>query len=246
MIRAVTLDCWGTLLLDSPAADEGYRRHRLAGIEAVLTAAGAGVRPRDLERAYAAACERVARVWQGHRDVPVRHHVTAILDALDPALRGRLGDGTVDELVDAYGRPTVRVPPAADDGARVALDELARRGIALAVVSNVMRSSGAVLRAVLGRHGLLAPFEVLTFSDECGIRKPDPEIFRLTLERIGVRPEHAIHVGDDPVLDIEGAHDAGMRAIQVRAGAPATGPAQPDGLIGRLGELPAAIARLDR
>ena len=41
MIRAVTFDCWGTLLLDSPGSDEqGYRRQRLAGIEAVLTAWG--------------------------------------------------------------------------------------------------------------------------------------------------------------------------------------------------------------
>jgi putative hydrolase of the HAD superfamily len=244
VIRAVTLDCWGTLLLDSPAADEGYRRHRLAGIEAVLTAAGAPVRPRDLERAYAAACARVAQVWQLHRDVPVRHHVTAMLDALDPALPGRVGDDTLDELVDAYGRPAIRVPPAADDGARAALDALARRGMALAVVSNVMRSSGAVLRAILDQRGLLASFAVLTFSDECGIRKPDPEIFRLALDRLGIRPEHAVHVGDDPVLDVEGARDAGMRVIQVRAGR-ATGPAKPDAVIGGLRELPGALDRLE-
>ena len=38
MIRAVTFDCWGTLFLDGPAADEGYKRQRLAGMEAVLAA----------------------------------------------------------------------------------------------------------------------------------------------------------------------------------------------------------------
>ncbi len=44
MIRAVTFDCWGTLFLDGPAADEGYRRQRLAGMEAVLGARGIAVR----------------------------------------------------------------------------------------------------------------------------------------------------------------------------------------------------------
>jgi putative hydrolase of the HAD superfamily len=244
VIRAVTLDCWGTLLLDSPAGDEGYRRHRLAGMEAVLTAAGAPVRARDLERAYAASGEHLARVWRSRRDVPVRRHVTALLEALDPELPARLDEATLAELVDAYGRPALRVPPAADEGARAALDELARRGMALGVVSNVMRSSGAVLRAVLDHRGLLAPFKVLTFSDECGVRKPDPEIFRLTLDRIGVAPGEAVHVGDDPVLDVEGARDVGMRVVQVAATGRATGPARPDAVISRLGDLPAALARL--
>ena len=35
-IEAVTFDCWGTLFLDSPAADDVYKPQRLAGIEAAL------------------------------------------------------------------------------------------------------------------------------------------------------------------------------------------------------------------
>ena len=33
MIRAVTLDLWGTLFLDGPASDDRYKRQRLAGIQ---------------------------------------------------------------------------------------------------------------------------------------------------------------------------------------------------------------------
>ena len=32
MIKAVTIDLWGTLVVDSPATDERYRRERLAGL----------------------------------------------------------------------------------------------------------------------------------------------------------------------------------------------------------------------
>jgi hypothetical protein len=46
------------------------------------------------------------------------------------------------------------------------------------------------------------------------------------------------------VLDVEGARDAGMRVIQVRAGR-ATGPAKPDAVIGGLRELPGALDRLE-
>ena len=48
MIRAVTFDCWGTLFLDGPAADEGYKRQRLAGMEAVLGARGIAVAGRAI------------------------------------------------------------------------------------------------------------------------------------------------------------------------------------------------------
>jgi len=244
MIKAVTFDCWGTLLLDSPAADEGYRRERLAGMGAVLDQASVSVTSHHLAQAYTMAGRRLAELWRGHRDLPVLGHVRALLDAIDPALSARLSSAVLDALVDAYSSPAGRVPPAIDPGATEALDALSRRGCALGVVSNVMRTPGVVLRSVLEGPGLLESFAVLTFSDECGIRKPDPEIFLRTLRHIGVAPEQAVHVGDDPVLDVEGARDAGMRVIQVTASGRATGAVKPDAVVRGLGEVPAVLARL--
>jgi FMN phosphatase YigB (HAD superfamily) len=100
-----------------------------------------------------------------------------------------------------------------------------------------------VLGQILDRSGLTA-FKVLTFSDECGIRKPDPAIFHRTLRQMGVAAEHAVHVGDDPILDVEGARDAGMAVIQVTPDGRATAPVKPDGVIRGLRELPAALERL--
>jgi putative hydrolase of the HAD superfamily len=107
-----------------------------------------------------------------------------------------------------------------------------------------MRTPGEVVRQVLAQSKLLPLFQVLTFSDECGIRKPAPAIFRRTLEALGVPPEDAVHVGDDPVLDVEGARDAGMRVIQATPDGRATAPVKPDAVIRQLGDLPAALGRL--
>jgi putative hydrolase of the HAD superfamily len=244
MIRALTLDFWGTLLIDSPGSDERYKRQRLAGIESILKAAGVKAPWRDLDRAYEESGRRLARIWQSRRDAPVSHHVTALLDALNHGLPERLSPGVFTALLQAYSRPALVVPPAVDEGAKAALEALAARGLTLCVVSNTMRTPGEVLRKILDRYGLLTPFEVLTFSDECGIRKPDPEIFFLTLRQVGASPTEAVHVGDDPVLDVEGAKDAGMRVIQVSAVGRATGPVKPDAVITRLSELPAALAKL--
>lgn len=244
VIKAVTLDFWGTLLHDSPAGDERYKRQRLAGIERILKKAGVKVGPRQLDRAYDESGHRLARIWQRYRDVPVSRHVAELLDALDPELPERLAPDILSELTGAYSSPALLIPPTFDEGANAALGELAGRGFTLCVVSNTMRTPGEVLRKILERYGLLGRFALLTFSDECGIRKPDPEIFRLTLHQVGVAAGEAVHVGDDPVLDVEGAKDAGMQVIQVTASGRATGPAKPDAVITRLGQLPAAVDRL--
>jgi putative hydrolase of the HAD superfamily len=147
-------------------------------------------------------------------------------------------------LIGAYASPALMAPPAVDPGTRVALEALAAEGVRLAVISNTMRTPGEVLRQVLEKAGLLPLFRALTFSDECGIRKPAPGIFLHTLRDLDVPPEAAVHVGDDAILDVEGARDAGMRVIQVSADGRATAPVKPHAVIRHLGELPAALRRL--
>ena len=200
-----------------------------------------------LDRAYEAAGAHLARLWAKNRDVAGADHVRAILDAVDPQLADRLPAETRQALLDAYARPILLVPPAVDDGARPALQRLRAEGRVLAVISNIMRTPGATLRTLLERYGLLEYFAHLTFSDELGVRKPDPEIFVTTLRALGVEAEATVHVGDDPVLDVHGAHGAGLRAIQVTSGAASAAAARaPEATISRLAALPDAIAALER
>lgn len=170
----------------------------------------------------------------------------ALLAAADPTLPDRLPAAVLAALVEAYARPALLVPPTVDEGARDALEALRARGHTLAVVSNTMRTPGATLRKLLAQFGLLGCFAHTTFSDEVGVRKPDPEIFRLTLRAVGGKPETAVHVGDDAILDVQGARTAGMRVIQVTTAVPRApvGPG-PDAVIPRLARLPDAIAELE-
>jgi len=244
LIRAVTLDLWGTLFLDGPGSDERYKRQRLSGMQAVLAGVGIAAAPAELERAYAATGRWLGSLWQANRDASVREHVVALLEAVDPTLPDRMSAVSMAALIRAYASPALVAPPAIDPGARKALETLAAEGVALAVVSNTMRTPGEVVRQVLAESELLPLFKVLTFSDECGVRKPAPAIFRLTLAALGVPPEEAVHVGDDPILDVEGARHAGLRVIQATSDGRATGPVKPDAVIRDLGELPAALGRL--
>jgi hypothetical protein len=90
VVRAVTLDLWGTLFIDGPGSDDRYRRPRLAGMRSALARAGIGVTLDQLDRGYAATGAWLARLWQVNRDVPVREHVEVLLEAVDPVLPQRL------------------------------------------------------------------------------------------------------------------------------------------------------------
>jgi putative hydrolase of the HAD superfamily len=206
----------------------------------VRTSAGA------LDRAYDASAAWLGRVWAKNRDVPVTDHVRAILASVDKGLPDRMPADVMTALVDAYARPALMVPPAVDEGARGAFERLRAGGITLALLSNTMRTPGTTLRQLLARYGLLDSFAHLTFSDEVGVRKPDPAIFALTLRALGVQPGEAVHVGDDAVLDVHGARAAGLRSVQVTsASLKALGAQRPDAVVTSLAGLPDAIASLD-
>ena len=58
-------------------------------------------------------------------------------------------------------------------------------------------------------------FEVKVISGLVGIEKPDPAIYELALQKAGVDPSLAAHVGDSPGLDVEPASSVGMRPILI-------------------------------
>ena len=79
----------------------------------------------------------------------------------------------------------------------------------MGVVSN---ANGSVVRK-LTRLGLARHFDAILDSHTEGVEKPDPRIFRIALERLGARPEEALHVGDFYHVDVTGARSAGIRAV---------------------------------
>lgn len=90
-------------------------------------------------------------------------------------------------------------------GGAEALDRLASTGLALACVANWDIS----LTTYLERAGVAHQFDTIVSAAEARAQKPDPRIFLLALERLGVAPERALHVGDDEV-DQQGASAAGL------------------------------------
>jgi len=243
VIKGATIDLWGTLFLDSPAADERYRRERLVRMVEALGDRGIELSIATLARGYEESRRQLVRIWRELRDVSVERHVSFLLQAIDPALPSRLDAEGFAAVTWAYASPALDAPPPLDPGAAHALKWLNGRGIPVCLVSNTLRTPGTVLRRILKNEGLLDWFTSMVFSDECGVRKPATAIFHEALKRLGVAAPHAVHVGDDAKLDVEGARLASMRVIRLGGGQVSDG--IPDASIQGLSELPAAVEWLE-
>ena len=102
-----------------------------------------------------------------------------------------------------------------------ALDELARRGVRLGVISNWDHR----LRALLAALELAGRFEVVVISCEQACAKPAREMFESAARQFCLPPAEILHVGDNWEADVQGARAAGFHSVQIARVSPA-GPDQ--------------------
>ena len=95
-----------------------------------------------------------------------------------------------------------------------ALERLKAQGYQLGVVSNLRRDMNELCRDL----GIGPYLDFCLTSAEIGVEKPDPAIFVAALERAGVAPPEAVHVGDQPRSDLVGARGAGLHAVLLDRG----------------------------
>jgi putative hydrolase of the HAD superfamily len=82
----------------------------------------------------------------------------------------------------------------------------------LALISNFDQPPH--VHRILRETGLAAFFKTIVVSGEVGIKKPEPEIFRIALDRTGLRSDDVVYVGDTQE-DVDGAKAAGIRPILI-------------------------------
>lgn len=91
------------------------------------------------------------------------------------------------------------------------LSALKGRGLALDVISNF----DSRLRGILAGLGVAECFDEVFVSSAVGHAKPDRRIFQAALNKHGLTPGQAAHIGDSESKDIRGATDAGLTAILI-------------------------------
>lgn len=135
------------------------------------------------------------------------------------------------------------------EGAEEMLRTLKARGWRLGVISN--NSSLYNVFNVLENCGIRDLMEDVTVSSVTGYRKPNPEIFRISLRQMCVDASECVYVGDTPTKDIGGAQAMGFGATVLIASfltaerePDRTGLPVPDIEIRKLAELPDKLEQL--
>lgn len=195
MYEAVLFDVAGTLAI--PEEREAWAR--ACGVDAAVAA--------ELERAGRpggpypdAVPEALAEVYN-NRDASPEQHRAAYTGLLATVVEPPLAAALYERILSPDGW-------SAYPDALPVLRALRERGVATAAVSNV----GFDLRPVLEGLGLLSFLDVVVLSYEIGAVKPDPDVFHMACDALGVEPEQTLMVGDHPEAD-GGAADAGLGVL---------------------------------
>jgi putative hydrolase of the HAD superfamily len=182
-LRAVIFDLWNTI---AEWPEETW----------------AAVRP-EVARHLGLEVEEFEARWYG--DVAVLRETGPFADVLE------LFDVTPEaaEQVVALRRDVTRQGLVPVPGALETIATLRERGYLIGLIT-VCSEDVAALWEETEFGGL---FDVEVFSAKVGLRKPDPRIYWLALDGLGVEPEEAVFVGDGANDELAGAERVGIRAV---------------------------------
>lgn len=195
-IKAVTFDVGHTLIEPNLPVGEYYAevaaRHGHANLSAV-----------ELQRRFLSALPPQGGAVNTYADwARIVDETFAGLVAPPPS------ETFFPELFERFAQPSAwRI----FDDVRPALDELARRGLRLGVITNWDNR----LRPMLAGLNLAARFEVMVVSCELNTAKPAREMFERAASLFKLEPAEILHVGDSLEADVAGARAAGFVATQI-------------------------------
>ncbi len=204
--HAITFDA-GHTLLEAVNPLDHYRERALAHGAAPHEA-------QDIWKPLAEAMQQAARERSADTrcdDDLERAHWTRVVDLLADAFPPFAmvdRQAWLDDLWDHYGSPDAWRPYSDTVDT---LNFFQESGVRLGLISNWDTRLTHILQA----HSLNDFFDVVAVSCAVGIRKPDPQLFSWTLERLDSAPDKTWHVGDNRTDDVQAADDLGMTGILI-------------------------------
>jgi HAD superfamily hydrolase (TIGR01549 family) len=203
-IRAVFFDLFGTLLIygDMDAAWTAW----LEALHHRLAAAGFTIDRKDLERRCGGLFSR--------SDPAAGTPGLTLYERRLEELCGELGAPAAAGHIHAMASETAAAWQrfvSIDPRTVPVLEELGAK-LPVALISNYDHPPH--VHELLAEEQMLELFHTVVVSGEVGVKKPDPAIFALALDRLGLEAAHVAYVGDAPE-DVQGSVAAGMIPILI-------------------------------
>jgi putative hydrolase of the HAD superfamily len=211
-VKAVTFDLWETLLLERNGWNLRRTNARCESLAQILNKFSVKISVEQLALAFKKMASWLENAWETKNEVT---HLDQIRFIIKTASKGlvTVKEEWIDDLSSAYVSPLFEVAPYLNPDTPRVLKWLKDRNKLLGLICNTGLTPGYGLRMFLRREGIAKYFDLMLFSDEAGIRKPDPRIFHIVTQRLKVRPYEVVHIGDNLKSDVWGAKNAGFKAI---------------------------------
>jgi putative hydrolase of the HAD superfamily len=188
-VRAVVFDLWDTIVDFDPAWGERVN----SGLAERLSVDN----------------DRFVEVWYSDeltRDRNVGPIAACLRSACDT-----LGVTVDEDEILGWRLDLVREALVPRAGLLETLDALRARGLGLGLVSNCTEEVALVWADTSFGH----LFDHALFSATAGLAKPEPEIYRLAADGLGVEPSECLFVGDGANNELRGAREAGMTPVLI-------------------------------
>lgn len=208
MIKAITIDCWDTILENNRAWDPIFVEHArrvFARLDSSCSWETVGM-----------AFRREGRQFS---ETLAKHMVTLpILDRLKNLGRAAhidLSDGALEDLRQSFEATIFSPAPQLVNGVEEFLTRARSAHKKVGLVCNTGWFSGRAISGALQQYKLDSLIDFSVFSDQVGHAKPSPRIFEAALAYAGCLACECIHIGDSLSKDVQGALAAGQHAMHL-------------------------------
>ena len=205
MIKAITFDCWDTLIDDDGSRNKKQKEY----FSRIFKDNGSPITQDEMDELFS----KEAVLFQNHiiknnKTQDSKERAETILE-----LGGvQIPEPEINKIAEYSDQVALEFRPPVIPGIKEALEVLSKI-YRLGIICNTGWHSAKIVRELLKDYDFPKYFSHLTFSDEAGVAKPHKQIFEYTLDKLGFKTEEAVHIGDSEYSDIVGAKQANMKAI---------------------------------
>lgn len=208
MIKLITIDFWNTLFDSGNGIERNAYRYRTVINE--IDKHGIMVKQDEFIKAMQASWAYFDNIWRVESRTPSPNDT---VEYFWNFLNIPYDEEAIKRVAEEFGECILKYPPNLITGVQDSLNKLSHQ-FDLAIVSDTGFSLGTSLRKLMKSKGIYDYFKAFSFSDETGVSKPHEKAFWTVLNKLGYKPQEAIHIGDIEETDIIGAKNLGMRAIR--------------------------------
>ncbi|MGD8546089.1 MAG: HAD family hydrolase [Candidatus Bathyarchaeota archaeon] len=211
-IKAVTFDLWETIILERNGWSSKRMNVRCNNLAIEFNKFGIKTSKRQIRLAFTKMFSWLTDIWNTNKEVTHQDQIEFIIKSV---LKNSLAvnRNLIYQLSPAYTSAIFEVPPDLNPDAPKVLNWLKEQNKKVGLISNTGLTPGFGLREFLTKKNMAKYFDLMLFSDEIHVRKPDPRIFHIAAEKLQVNPHQIVHIGDNLKSDIQGSKNAEFQTI---------------------------------